>query len=572
MGVERRVRGLCRLLRRLCVAPATAGRSAGFPLSAGSAPPAPRASSYAYWIGCSGLGSILLLAGTNQLTQNVASIPLLWIVPLSLYLLSFTLCFEGRSGKGWYERRVWLTPAMLATGAMAWALYADGGTLSVYASLPIFVCGIFLGCMVCHGELAGSKPPPEHLTRFYLSIAVGGALGGFLVGIVASQIFDGYWEMPLALVALSLMGLYYCTVESTGENRTPWVLNVGVAVVAASVILLLLGAIFLIHSNWSKVVQGDAAWGCAALLLLSAALLQHYRLWRAVPLAALLCTLGFAWTYYDHITSNSVLSVRNFYGTLTVSKPDEWHVSWLKHGVIMHGSQAAGVPQRYEPTTYYGSSSGVGRALLAEQRTGRSLRIGAVGLGTGTLAAYGRDGDTLRIYELNPAVLAIAQRKFTYLSDSKARIESVLGDARLSLELELARGAFSEDARRFDLLVLDAFSGDAIPAHLLTREAFATYARVLKPQGVMAFHVSNRYLDLKPVIDRIATAQGYAAILVADRPRGRGLVLASDWVLVTKNRDFLSQADIAGYGVAIVARPTVPEWTDDFTSLFHILK
>jgi spermidine synthase len=534
--------------------------------------PAPAAGSYAYWIACAALGSALLLGGTNQLTQNVAPIPLLWIVPLSLYLASFTLCFEGRQGRGWYERRVWLTPAMLVTGAMAWALFADQGSLSAYVSLPVFIVGIFLGCMVCHGELAGSKPHPDYLTHFYLSIAAGGALGGLMVGLLAPQIFSGYWELPLALVALSLLGLRCCWRENRGRSGAGWLAMLGIAVLATTLILLLLGGLSTSATVWTKIVQGNACWGCGALLLMSALLLQRYRLWGAVPLTALLCVLGFGGRHYYDVEHDTEYATRNFYGVLSVSKPDRWHFRWLRHGVIVHGSQSTSAARRSEPTTYYGRTSGIGRAILAAQQSAASVRIGSIGLGAGTLASYGRSGDLIRIYELNPAVLDIARTRFSYLSDSRARIEPVLGDARLSLESEIAHGAFANPAQRFDVLSVDAFSGDAIPLHLLTREAFATYARVTRPDGVIAFHVSNLYLDLAPVIERIAREAGFSTILISDRPAGLNFTVLSDWVLATRETALLGRPEIAPYGVPIAPRPRMREWTDDFTSLFQILK
>jgi SAM-dependent methyltransferase len=534
--------------------------------------PAPSRTTYAYWIGCAALGSALLLGGTNQLTQNVAPIPLLWIVPLSLYLASFTLCFEGRAGRGWYERRVWLTPAMLVTGAMAWALYADQGSLSVYISLPVFIGGIFFGCMVCHGELALSKPHPDYLTHFYLSIAAGGALGGLLVGLAAPQVFSGYWELPIALIALAALGLHCAWRDGRGVSLASWLAMIGIAALGTLLILLLLGALSTSATVWTKIVQGNASWGCAAMLLMSAVLLQRYRLWCAVPLTALLCVLGFGGRHYYDIAHDTEYSTRNFYGVLSVSRPDRWHFRWLRHGVIVHGSQATSVAGRREPTTYYGRTSGIGRTILAAEQSAASVRIGSIGLGAGTLASYGRSGDVIRIYELNPAVLDIARTRFSYLSDSRARIEPVLGDARLSLESEIAHGAFADPAQRFDVLSVDAFSGDAIPLHLLTREAFATYARVTRPDGVIAFHVSNLYLDLAPVIERIARDAGFRTVLLSDRPAGLDFTVLSDWVLATRNAALLRRPEIAPYGTPIVPRPRMPEWTDDFTSLFQVLK
>ncbi len=534
---------------------------------------------YAYWIGCSALGSTLLLSGTNQITQNVASIPLLWIVPLSMYLLSFVLCFEGRSGRGWYERRFWITPAMLATGAMAWALFADEGNLSLYVALPVFTIGLLLGCVVCHGELARSKPNQNYLTHFYLSLATGGALGGMLVGLVAPQVFDGYWEIPLAVVCLAALGLYCCCREELRRHpRTSWTANLILAAVATTLILLLLGglpsALDSYSLPWSKIVQGEARWGCAALLLASALLLQRYRLWRAVALTALLCTLTFNWSYYRHLSSGTEFSARNFYGTLRVidAPYGTERIRRLRHGIILHGSQVLEAAQRDTPTTYYGVSSGIGRTILSEHRIMGALRIGSVGLGAGTLAAYGQPGDLFRVYELNPAVLDIAVNQFTYLRDSKAQVQAVPGDGRLSLELEVAQGAFDRPEQRFDVLSLDAFSGDAIPVHLLTAEAFATYVRVIKPDGVIAFHLSNRYLNLPPVVEQIARAAGFQAVLVADRPRTYELIAPSDWVLVTRNAAFLHDPALAAHIRAIMPRSDLPGWTDQFSNLLQVLK
>jgi hypothetical protein len=544
-----------------------------------TAPEAPPSrGQYANWVGCSTLGSALLLSVTNQITQNVASIPLLWIVPLSIYLLSFVICFEGRSGRGWYERRFWMTPAMLATGAMAWALCADQANLSIYVALPVFTIGLFLGCVVCHGELARSKPNPDYLTHFYLSLATGGALGGLLVGLVSPQVFSGYWEMPLALVGLAVLGVYWCSEEIRRRPRTSWTANCIFASLATLLILLLLGglpsALDPYTFAWAKIVKGDARWGCAALLIVSALLLQRYRLSRAVALTALLCTLAFDWSYYHSLSTGTEFSARNFYGTLRVIESNYGGrlTRRLRHGVILHGLQIMQPPQRGMPTTYYGESSGIGRTILSEHRTVGPLRIGSIGLGAGTLAVYGRPGDLFRVYELNPAVLDIAEHQFTYLKDSKAQVQPVLGDARLSLELEIVRGAFERPEQRFDVLSLDAFSGDAIPVHLLTREAFATYARVTKPDGVIAFHLSNLYLDLPPVVEQIARDAGFQAVLVVDRPHTSDLTVPSDWVLVTRSTTFLRQPEIAAYGTLIVPRGGLPVWTDQFSNVFEILK
>jgi SAM-dependent methyltransferase len=537
--------------------------------------PAPFRWRYAYWVGCSALGSILLLSATNQITQNVAAVPLLWIAPLSLYLLSFTICFEGRSGRGWYERRWWVTPAMLAAGAMAWAVSVPNASL--YVALPIYALGVLLGCVMCHGELARTRPQPQFLTHFYLSLAAGGALGGMLVALVAPRIFSDYWEMPLAVAALALLGVYCSAEEQRQSARTPWALNVALALLGTALILLLLGrlpqALDAYTAGWAKIAEGDASWGCAALLIACALLLQRHRLWRAVSVTALLCALIFGWSSYRERTAGAELATRNFYGALRVIETPfgAGRLRRLVHGTIVHGWQVVGLPERKVPTTYFGALSGIGRTLSSAYLRHGPMRIGSVGLGAGTLAAYGQPGDTFRAYEINPAVLDIARKQFTYLSDSNARIELVLGDARLSLEGELERGAFDAPEEHFDVLSIDAFSGDAIPVHLLTREAFATYTRVTKPDGVIAFHVTNRYLNLSPVVAQLARAAGYQAVLVSDRPPGV-LQAPSEWVIVTRNLAFLRQPDIGAHSTAIATSSRSPLWTDQFTNLLQVLR
>jgi spermidine synthase len=539
-------------------------------------PPSPM--HYVYWIGCAALGSTLLLSVTNQITQNVASIPFLWIAPLSLYLLSFVICFEGRGGRGWYERRIWIAPAMLATGAMAWALFADQSVPSIFIALPIFALGIFLGCVVCHGELALSKPNPQYLTHFYLSVAAGGALGGLLVGLMAPQVFNHYWEMPLALCLLGAFGIHWCSKETRAYPKRSWMAISIAASIATLLILLFLGglppALDSFALPWAKIVQGDARWGCAALLVLSAWLFQKYGYLRAVGVTALLCTVVFFGDYVHNVSAGTEFAVRNFYGTLTVieSRRGAEHIRQLKHGVIVHGWQIMELPRRRAPTTYYGETSGIGRAILSDRRVLGSIRIGSIGLGAGTLAAYGRPGDLFHVYELNPAVLEIARDQFTYLKDSEARIETVLGDARLSMEGEMSRGAFDTPDQRFDVLSIDAFSGDAIPMHLITREAFAIYMRAVRPDGVIAFHVSNQYLELSQVVEQIAHDAGFRAVLVADRPTSTELTTPSNWVLVARNTAFLERPEIADFSTRIDFRAGLPVWTDQFSNLFQVLR
>lgn len=465
---------------------------------------APGPSAYALWLALSALGTVFLLGITTHLTQNVASVPFLWIMPLSLYLLTFILCFDGH---GWYRR--WLFwPVLLALlPAMAWGLVTDRGVLHFRIALALYGAGLFVVCMFCHGELVRAKPAPRWLTRFYLMVALGGALGGLFVGLVAPRVFNGYWELPIALVAGAL----------------------------------------------------------AAVIVMRHAL-------PALPIAAFASACIAAWfgvSYVQFMRDDALLMRRNFYGTIRVKQtgPDAGRatVRRMMHGVILHGEQYTSGEWRYRPTTYYGETSGAGLALLLA-RPGVK-RVGVVGLGAGTLAAYGKPGDAIRYYEINAQVLDAARRLFTYLEDSKADVRVVLGDARLVLERELEAG----QPQGFDVLVVDAFSSDAIPVHLITREALAVYRRHVRPGGVIAFHVTNRYLDLAPVVKQLADEAGMRAVLVSDTPSDDALS-STDYVLVTDNRDFLAEPAVLVRSKPIETIAGLEPWTDDYNNLFRILK
>ena len=463
--------------------------------------PAPTAPDYLGWLLLSAMGSFMLLAVTNHITHDVASVPFLWILPLTLYLLSFILCFEGR---GWYSRWTFLGPLLVVVCAMAWALHKEGGLMDIKLAVPLNLAGLFVMCMFFHGELADRKPAPRYLTRFYLMVSLGGALGGLFVGLVAVKLFNTYYEFGVGLV-LTLM-------------------------IAAFVTRLM-------HP--------------------------------AVPMLAL-AAVGFSgfhvYQYVDSLTKNARVMTRNFYGTLRVkdvgSGPEDPEaMRRLMHGVIMHGEQYLASSRRTEATTYYGATSGVARAIQSLES--RPIRLGVVGLGTGTLAVYGRKGDIYRFYEINPEVLEVARSEFSFLGDSAAKIETVLGDARLAME--------REPGQSYDLLVIDAFSSDSIPVHLITREAVDVYLRHLKPDGVIAFHVTNRFLRLAPVVKRIADEHGLHAALISDGAENSDLA-STDWVLVTRNADVLKRPGIAKHVTDIDEIPGLGVWTDDFNNLFQILK
>jgi SAM-dependent methyltransferase len=455
------------------------------------------------WLVLSATGSVLLLAVTNHLTQNVASVPLLWIAPLTLYLASFIVAFEGR---GWYRPETLWVFLLAWLAGMAWLLVDSEFHYDLPLQLGMFLPGMFLGCLFCHGELYRLRPAPGHLTAFYLAISAGGALGGLLVAVVAPLAFDGYYELGIGLVVLALLAALRFA-------------GLGAAARYASLAVLF----------------GVA--GCAAY--------EGMRQQQDVRVAS-----------------------RSFYGVLRVkeygSPGEESHLRRLVHGTIMHGEQYQHESVRTMLTTYYQPSSGIGAAILSRQE--RPVRIGVIGLGTGTLAAYGRRGDLYRFYDIDPRVVRIARTEFSYLTDSEAEIEIALGDARLTLGREAPQ--------QFDVLAVDAFSSDAIPVHLITREALGTYLRHVRPDGIVAFHVSNRFLDLVPVVARLAKEHAAHAVLVRDDPEdGDGLRSKSDWVLVAREPAALQAKTIVEAGaVPAEDRPGWRTWTDDYSNLVQILK
>lgn len=452
------------------------------------------------WLSLSACGSMLLLSVTNHIMENVAPVPLLWVLPLALYLLTFTLAFHRRT---LYSR--WLMPRLLAValGSLGYAIYDPSFTESIQVSVPLFCGGLFLCCLFCHGELAMRRPAPRHLTAFYLMISLGGALGAIFVGLLAPYLFAALYEFPLTLCLTSL-----------------------------------LAAVVLWPEGWPPRV---------------------YWIGATVAMAAVLVYNVYAYR------KNTILTARNFYGGLRVKQLNDWlkqPYRELYHGKIEHGAQFLNSPKSLQPTTYYSPGSGAGIAL--HHLSGVPKRVGVIGLGAGTLAAYGNSGDSFRFYEINPLVAVIAKNSFSYLRDTPAKVDIVIGDARLSLA--------AEPSQQFDLLAVDAFSGDAIPVHLLTKEAFALYFRHLKPDGILAIHTSNTYLDLAPVVQLLADDAHYPLRLITNGDDVRKLIDASDWVLVTRNNRFLADLETSTLQDTIIIPPNLRLWTDDYNNLFQILR
>ena len=465
------------------------------------------------WLGLSACGVVLLLAVTQQLTQNVPPVPFLWIVPLALYLLSFTLVFNRDS---WYQRSIWLYLFAISL-VMALLLYYLGRQFDLFSQLVLYLVLLFSGCMLCHGELARSKPAHGGLTAFYLVLASGGVLAGILVNLLAPLVFSKYWEFPLVLLAI----LWLVTL-------TPW----RAKALGANVLAALAGVVFI-----------------------SCFVLAEY--W-----------LG----------QHDVAKSRNFYGSLTVRDVQiqgQWQRQ-LIDGTTSHGAQYLTAELAQRPLSYYRPTTGVALAIehflpADPNRSASQLQqrqLGLVGLGAGALAAYGRPGDSIYFYEINPAVIAAATQHFSYIADSAAEVEIYAGDARLVLAEQWQQ----QGSKQFDILVLDAFSSDAIPMHLLTAEAMQLYWQHLLPDGVLAVHISNNYLDLSSVLRNQAAALGLTALFIPT-PADAENPAATEWVLLSRNQRFLTQP-VLSEAVRPWPRLLKPEvqWTDQHSNLLRVLK
>lgn len=472
---------------------------------------APTWNTMTLWFVLSATASVMLLATTNQVCLDVAVIPFLWVLPLTLYLASFILCFDRA---WWYPRRAYAT-ALAGAIVCLTAVMQAGGNSSLATQVVVHFTTLFFCCMVCHGELVRLRPAPQYLTTFYLSSSAGGAVGGLLVGVVAPLCFNNYLELPLALIAGCGIVLWVLLSDRDllWEGTTPrW--------------------------TWAWVLL--AAWGGLRLIGMTTA-------------AA---------------ATDELAATRNFYGVLKIVDVDTHDpkitARRMVHGRIVHGQQFLAADRLQEPTTYYGTNSGVGLYLDA-MPADYPRNVGMVGLGVGTLATYGRDGDRFRFYEINPDVIRLAKDHFTFLKDSTANVELVLGDARLSLE--------RESPQNFDLLVLDAFSSDSVPAHLLTREAFDIYVKHLKPGGVLAFHVTNRHFDLDPVIRGAAQQLDWQTAKVRS-PAAVGYEAGfCDWMLVASDATAWNSPALAAPIAKSSLSPRSPIlWTDRFNHVVGVMK
>jgi hypothetical protein len=505
----------------------------------GGLPPAP------FWLLLPAAASMMLLASTNMICLEVASFPFLWVLPLTLYLLTFILAFGGER---WYPRRTFIVLTVVGGIGVAALRYHWIANPSIGLQILIYMTALFASGMICHGETYRLRPPPERLTSFYLLIACGGALGGFVVAIIAPLVFNGYWEVYIALPLCLALGLAAHRPTTRRSARVFSYRRLGIGVVLCT------GAVLVAVGRTPP--GGD----------------------------------------------RTLERTRNFYGVLRVmertiytegGKPDiELTLRHVSNGPIGHGSQVYDVhvrtakgdatsrldrppdarqvaQARAMPTTYYSEAAGGIAMLFHPDGTNRPRRIGIVGLGAGTLAVYGRPGDTIRYYEINPEVAAVADRYFTYLSDCRERgvdVQVLLGDGRLLLQ--------KEPSKSFDILVIDAFTGDAVPLHMLTEEAFAMYLDRLRDDGVLSIHVSNMHLDLRWAVARIARALHVPVALIHYRPKEADFLLStSDWVILTRNPRLLEEPAVQPHLLGDqVDLDRVPLWTDDYSSLFAVLR
>ncbi len=476
------------------------------------------------WLGLSACASVLLLATTNQLSQDVAAGPFVWVLPLALYLLTFILTFEREA---LYPRAACILLLIMAVGGVIRSIFV-GPHFPLAFQLLAHGGALLAGCMVCHGELYRLRPAPRHLSAFYLWVSVGGVAGGLIVGIVAPNVLDTYAEYPLALAACCVVAMAVLLPRPAGEPQLArWGRLLGVFVLAGVV-----GGVGVAVADSRREVR---------------------------------------------------LTARNFFGVVQVLERGQGDVQQhqysLKHGAITHGVQLVSPGQRQVPTAYYTADSGLGLAIAEHRRLREAegmppgLRIGVLGLGVGTSAALAQAGDTMRFYEINPKVISLAQGEggyFSYLKDTRARVEMVEGDARISLEQELARGK----AQAFDLLVLDVFSSDSIPVHLLTEEAMAVYRQHLAPHGVMALHISNVHLDLVPIVLAHAKALGMSSTLIINQTTAEAL--RSTWAILSPDAGFSwgrtfvqAAAEVRRLELAEAPRIT---WTDERNSVLPVLR
>jgi len=548
-----------------------------------------RSGTVGLWLLLAGTGSALLMAVTNQVCQEVAVVPLLWVLPLATYLVSLIIAFDHPR---WYRRGVWGAALTVGSAAACLALYWSVDVPAAW-QIGIWLAYLLAACTTVHGELARLRPPASRLTAYYLTIAVGGAVGGLLVAVVAPATLDGMFELHLALLAAG--GLALATLI---HDRASWLWKGRLAPPALALLLvggccgwLMAGgrpaALRSLVAVLTEPVHIGVAVAVGAVLVAALARRAPWASRPGLPMVGVVC-LGTAIgilamalrAHAGAVNARALFVHRDFFGVVRVASTTVGTGAHrapalaMWHGRIVHGFQLSEPSQSSMATAYFGKGSGVGRAISVLQRRyeGRGLRVGVIGLGVGTLAAYGRSGDVWRLYELSPTVTSLAEGEggyFTFLRSSPAEIEVVTEDGRVALANELARnGGWS-----FDLLVMDAFSSGAVPVHLLTREAVGLYLAHLQPDGMLALNLSSRNLELAPVAWRLAEAHGLAGLLIEGYPSPDGRSWHSLWMLLARRPELLQGPLLTGAGPTGPAPGRVARlWTDGFSSPISVLR
>lgn len=465
------------------------------------------------WILLPAIPSVMLLAVTAALTQNVAPIPFLWVWPLVIYLGSFILCFEYPR---MYRRGVLMPMYGAAALVLCVLIMQKWAKLGLSVQLLVYSALLFAACMICHGELYRIRPSSRYLSRFYLSLALGGALGGVFVGVVAPLVFRGMWELHLSMAACALV----CLVVMWG-------------------------------SRGSVLRGGRPTWAWFSISMVST--IAGAILWMDVS--------------GRFLGDGLIMRNRGFYGALSVQETTAYplgdKIRILFHGGIIHGLQMKDPTHWQDPVSYYWPGTAI--SYVMQSPAGHPRHIGIAGLGAGALITYGQPGDRMTIYEINPQVIDVAKEQFTFLRNTPAQVKIVEGDARISME--------RQEDQQFDVLVLDAFNGDSVPVHLLTREAFQLYRRHLKPDGILAVHITNAYLNLEPLVARVAQELGFAAV-VADTspPRNDDRFYETCWVMLSPNPASINTDELRAIGRPARTNPKVQLWTDDRSNLLRILR
>ncbi len=484
----------------------------------------------ALWLLLAATGVVLLVSTTNAMTQNIPPVPFLWILPLCIYLLTFIISFHSPR---WYVRWYWFVLFIISSFA-AILMFFIGSQFDIISQVVIYSVILFSACMLCHGELARLKPSVEDLTLFYLNMSLGGFLGSAFVAFVAQNVFDQFLEFPIAILTVYLL-FCLCLRAKTTEEQTS-----------------------LVTQEFEH-----------------RALISDRSLIKISIISCIVLLVFFSYLNSLFAQSN-IDSSRNFYGILSV-KDVQVNGSLerrLIDGSTSHGTQAltplADGSDDITPRSYYRANTGIAVALIQMEqlKQEQGINVGIIGLGAGTLAAYGQEGDKYTFYELNPDVLLMANKHFSYLALSKANVEVIIGDGRVSLVNELNEGKVNN----FDVLVIDAFSGDSIPAHLLTEEALVIYFQQLNLDGVLAIHISNSHLDLTSLTRGLAKAYNKQALYfkTIKGPVGSN---EAEWVLLTNNQSFLNNSVVKQFSSAWPQSSNKTlVWTDDYSNLLSVLK